>query len=211
MVKAEFSTTAMNRPNLLETTYESFCNKIKDVDYKNSTLYLNVDPVPEGDPMRVVKVAKKYFGNVIYRIPEEANFTAAVKWCWSQVKGDHVFHLEDDWILRRNISFLGVIDCINKEYEGKRVIQAYLRRTNSEHYKKVCLSPSLLDGNFVRERAKGFDINLNPEVQLRGSLGGVSVNFTLDVVLCDIGRAWIRASEYARPKKKRNFTKWIKK
>ena len=211
MLEAEFSTTAMNRPELVNTTYESFCSKLTDVDFDNAILYLNVDPVPtDTDPMDVVDVAKKHFGNVVYRIPEEANFPAAVQWCWSKVKGKHVFHLEDDWILTREILFKDMIKCMNQGYKGEKLVQVFLRRTHSVHHNKICLSPSLLDGDFVRARSKMFNILMNPEAQLRGV--GVSTNFTPDITVQDIGREWLRASRYRRPKgkgAKRAFVKWL--
>ena len=211
MIKAEFSTTAMSRPKIVNRAYGSFCKRITEVDWENSTLYLNVDPLPaDVDPMTVVEVANKYFGNVVYRIPKKANFTAAVQWCWSQVQGPHVFHLEDDWVLRRKVSFEDLVKAMEHGYKGAKLVQVFLRAYRGIDRKKVCLSPSLLDGDFVRAVSKIFDTSLNPEIQLRGKIiSGLSTNFSKDISIHDIGRSWMKNSGYQRPSRKARFNKWI--
>ncbi len=211
MIKAEFSTTAMSRSKIVNRTYASFCKKLTGVDWENSTLYLNVDPLPaDVDPMTVVEVANKYFGNVVHRIPKKANFTAAVQWCWSQVQGPHVFHLEDDWVLRRRIPYEEIIKAMEHGYKKKKLVQVFLRAYRGISREKVCLSPSLLEGDFVRAASQVFDISLNPEIQLRGKIvTGLSTNFSKDIIIHDIGRRWMKNSGYQRPNRKARFNKWI--
>lgn len=213
MINAEFSTTAMSRSKVINRTYTSFCKHITEVDFSQSTLYLNVDPLPaDADPMAVVEVANRYFGTVVHRIPKKANFTSAVQWCWSQVKGLYVFHLEDDWILRRSISLQKMVEQMDHGYKGQKVIQVFLRAYRGISREKVCLSPSLLDGNFVRAASKVFDISLNPEIQLRGKIvNGLSTNYSKDITVHDIGRKWMNRSGYQHPKVKARFNKWIEK
>lgn len=213
MISLEFSTTAMVRPKILSRTYSSFCKRLRGVDFSQCTLYLNVDPLPaEDDPMAVVEMAKRYFGNVVHRIPENPNFTAAVQWCWSQVTGPYVFHLEDDWILRRDIIMKEMIKQVTGKYKERRVIQVFLRAYPHLDRRKVCLSPSLLSGDFVRKASEIFDISLNPEIQLRGDIvTGFSINHSKDICVHDIGRVWMRKSGYKRPDKKARFNRWIKK
>ena len=95
MISLEFCTTATFRPEIIDRTYKSFTDNLLGIDFKISTLYLNVDPIPVGNTKEVIDVAKKYFGNVVYNIPEEPNFTKAIKWCWSQVKNEYFFNLEE--------------------------------------------------------------------------------------------------------------------
>lgn len=213
MIKMEFSTTAMSRPKLLNRTYGSFCKRLTGVDWGNSTLYLNVDPLPaKTDPMEVVQIANKYFGSVIYRVPETANFTKAVQWCWSQVKGPHVFHLEDDWALLRKIPMVDIIEKMKHGYKKKKLVQVFLRAYKGISRNKVCLSPGLLDGDFVRSASEIFDTSLNPEIQLRGKIvSGLSTNFSKDITVVDIGRKWMKRSGYQHPSKKARFNKWIEK
>ena len=96
----EFTTTACNRPELLERTYSSFTKNIKGLDFKKCILYINVDPSPHGQNIeKNEEVAKKYFGKVIVNYPDKPNFARAVIWCFTQVRGEYFFHLEDDWVL----------------------------------------------------------------------------------------------------------------
>lgn len=212
MIKMEFSTTAMSRPKIANRTYSSFHKRLTEVDWENSTLYLNVDPLPVGvDPMVVVEVANKYFGKVVHRIPEHPNFTAAVQWCWSQVSGPYVFHLEDDWIMKQQVSLEDMVKQMQSGYHNNKIIQVFLRAYKGINRKKVCLSPSLLDGDFVRSASKIFDTSLNPEIQLRGKIiTGVSMNHGKAITVYDIGRRWMKNSGYQRPDTKARFTKWIK-
>ena len=40
---------------------------------------------------------------------KESNFAEAILWCFNQVKGEFFFHLEDDWILRKEININDMI------------------------------------------------------------------------------------------------------
>jgi len=97
--RLDITTTATIRPHILEKTLRSFVrNLFRGFDCR---LIINIDPV--GDARHTVEdvlaVARKHFSTVIWRIPETAHFTRAVKWTWSQVESDFFFNLEDDWQL----------------------------------------------------------------------------------------------------------------
>ena len=71
-----FTTTACNRPNIIERTYDSFCNNVLGIDFHDITLYINIDPAPKSDNREVIiEIAKKYFGNVVVNLPRRSNFT----------------------------------------------------------------------------------------------------------------------------------------
>ncbi len=215
MIALEFSTTAMCRPDILRRTYKSFCSKLQDVDFQRSTLYLNVDPLPSRAKAEdTVAVATDFFGTVICNTPSRANFTAAVKWCWSNVTGPYVFNLEDDWVLKNPVSIKTLCDKLNKPYKESKdnVVQVYLRAYSGSNKLKICLSPSLLSGDLVRRAVKIFDTNLNPEIQLRGKVvQGVSVFHAKPIAVKDIGRSWLKNSKFKHPPKKANFTSWVNK
>ncbi len=209
----EFTTTAMRRPEIIKMAYESFTENLTGIDWGNSTLYINIDPLPEGSKSSdVVDVAKEFFGNVAVRSPSVPNFTRAVQWLWSQVKGPYVFHLEDDWVLNCEIR---IEELVAKILEDDACVQCSLRpsRKYTGYINKVSLSPSLLDGNFVRMFYSKFNLDVNPEVQLRSVRleGGRSTLHKPDELsVTDIGRSWLRSSEYKRPSK-RGFVTWERK
>lgn len=212
-MRLEFSTTAMRRPDILEATYKSFTNQLQGVDWGNSTLYLNVDPLPEdGDPQKCIEIAEKYFGKVVFRLPEKPHFTAAVKWCWSQVEGPFLFHLEDDWVLKIPIH---IQDMVNRMNKFSKAVQVALKAHHAAYGPKICLSPSLLKGDFVRRMSELFTLKCNPEIQLRGSnlCGGCTCVFPpkSKIILKDLGRRWLAQSDYKRPPRKGKFVQWIKK
>lgn len=92
-MKLQFSTCAMCRPEVLEETYRSWTSKMKEVSYKDATLFIDVAPIPPEDIMKreiVVEIAKSYFGNVIANLPSERNFFRAMKWCWSSANSDYL-------------------------------------------------------------------------------------------------------------------------
>ena len=44
-IPMEFITTACNRPSVLNVTYDLFTKRLKNIDFKKSTLYINIDPI----------------------------------------------------------------------------------------------------------------------------------------------------------------------
>ena len=48
-MELEFTTTACNRPEILEKTYKSFTTNLKDINFNKSTLYINIDPSPDNN------------------------------------------------------------------------------------------------------------------------------------------------------------------
>lgn len=206
-----FTTTAMPRPEIVKTTYESFTKNLQGFDFKKSTLYLNVDSYPDkiDDYKRneVVDIAKHYFGNVVVNLPETPSFPAAVKWCFSKVETFYNFHLEDDWELLTPFSVSSFSTFFNHPHVQQVALRAW-RRTKSYFW----LSPSFLRGSFCREMAEKMNIYNNPEAQIRALKNKYKrksfLYFPFDmqmVVLKDLGRGWIRNQKYYRG---RNFNQW---
>lgn len=227
----EFTTTATNRPEVLDETYNSFSKNIIDVDFSKSVLYINIDPAPEGERKGVADVAKKYFGQVIVNLPDVSNFSNAVKWCWTQPCGEFFFHLEDDWVLRSKVHMKELQNkllCMmenSKRYRIKsrmldRYIAVNLRAYDFINDHRVCLSPGLFLTSWAKKAANILDPQHNPERQMRRGFG-VGKEYLIEskalhhphnknnIIISDIGRSWLNKTGH----KKKNgmaFVFWEK-
>jgi hypothetical protein len=224
-----FTTTAMCRPDILNTTLKSFNENIIGLKLKDVNLYINIDPLPKEKGTdflkyrnQTIEVAKKYFKEVVYRTPEKANFTSAVQWTWQQAQTPLILHLEDDWILKKQAN---IDDLVRPLMKSKKIIQVVLRAYKYDYsdMKQVCLSPSIISERFYKAVRDKFDLSINPEIQLRPVNKNMNnVNWEksrivaypykeVKVIVKDIGRKWIGNQNYQKPKTKSNFTSWIEK
>lgn len=207
-----FTTTAMPRPKVVEQTFGSFTKNLLGFDFKQATLYINIDSLPnnrdDDKKIEVAEVARKYFGNVVVNMPEKGNFAQAVKWCFSQVNTYYNFHLEDDWQLLSPLQ----ISMFNQFFLPPHVQQVALRAWKFATH-NFWLSPSFLRGTFCREIADKMNLDDNPEVQIRNLIGSYRkegfIYFPYDtraVILKDLGRNWMKEQEFNRGLS--NFTTW---
>lgn len=207
-----FTTTAMPRPEIVEATYTSFTRNLVEIDFSKVTLYLNVDNFPnkrDADKRQVVvDIARKYFGNVVVNLPEEPNFAAAVKWCFSKVETFYNFHLEDDWMLLTPLK----ISMFNQFFLAPHVQQVGLRAWRFAK-NNFWLSPSVIRGDFCRKVSEKMKTDSNPEVQIRTLKSDYRDDGFLlfpfeykSVVLRDLGRNWMQTQEFDRGHA--DFTKW---
>ncbi len=220
-MKLEFTTTACNRPDVLEMTYRSYTSRLKNIDFSNSTLYINVDPAPNSNNIQYIKtIAEKYFGTVICNFPKEPNFAAAVLWCFNQVKEDMFFHLEDDWILMRDVDINKMVNSL-----GKNNIQCILNKSSKYMSRKEAgepaLMPSLFSKKYVDKYVALMNDSKNPEAQMkyifrkntdklrkhRSVLFGSRCEYSKD-----IGRQWLRKNglrrEYEKTSNSNSKRKW---
>lgn len=228
----DFVTTAMARPDVVDATYKSFTQNLKGVDWAGSTLYINIDPLPEGVSRKgVVAMGRKYFGNVIARCPGQANFADAYKWLWQQPKGEFFFNLEDDWVLTEEIDVNELVAKFNDI-----LIQSVSLRAYPYLYKTIPMSPSIYRTSFFELFAKKLRTDQNPETQLHDHINLINKTHNIKRthmravypfdgdtrrVVKDIGREWIEQSGYTRPQlleegdprklKKNSFVRWVKK
>lgn len=206
-----FTTTAMPRPGIIEATYKSFSENIKDLDLKTAKLLVNIDPVSSGDLEADIEgtkaVAQRYFGEVVVNVPEKPNFTAAVDWCWTTADTEFVFHLEDDWELRRPINVGKIIAKMRQEGYMQAILRAY-----SSTYNKLALSPGIMHRDYYSRFAGNFDYELNPEIQLRKPFVKKNEIFVVggNPIVADLGRQWLKRQPFKKPDKKGNFTEWEK-
>jgi hypothetical protein len=211
----------MIRPKVLYKTYSSLKKYVTDLDFKNTELYINIDPLPNNkDPTEVVKVAKSFFGKVIFNIPEKANFPSALNWLWSQTDSDFIFHLEDDWEFVSDISIKKMLKCFKSDIE-----MVQLKRKSSAYQGMVGLTPCIMSKRFYKNFAGNLKLDRNPEMQIMQRVSKkyipkeneskltnakVYVFPTKSYVVKDIGREWLKKSKYSRPAYS-DFVSWSEK
>lgn len=227
--------TATLRPALLDRTLQSFCsNLFRESKKYRFRLVVNVDPIGENvDPGEVVFVCRKHIKDVVYRVADKPDFPGAVIWCWSQVEKGFVFHLEDDWVLKRPVNLSHMINCLRKcsSFGSLRLSKADVS-LKARYYRRVVdvpsvvlytenktsLNPTLFDGGFIQNLVPLMDPNRNPEKQLRVSKlprgkylskwkCGIYLGAGTESLVVDIGRRWIRRTSYG---KNPGFVRWEK-
>lgn len=224
-MQINFTTTATRRPEVYARTLVSFKEKLRGINLKEQTLYLNIDPLPEkanAQAWEMVALAHQYFKEVIVNEPRQPNFAAAVKWCWQQPQTPYFFHLEDDWELTEPIALGEMAHILDIKTTLTAVgLRAYnfVTRVN-----RICLSPGLFRTADARVMADRMVDSANPERQLRltqpdfphgGAHGAfIAVQFPANeprIVLRDIGREWLAVSGYRKatvPRKPMYFNHW---
>ena len=195
-MKISFTTTSLCRPEISKTSLDSLEKSI-DVSLKNFTVYLNIDPFPDPEKADEVEyLFSQYFGTVISNKPSSANFSKAVKWCWSNAESDFIFHYEDDWLFLESFKLDDLLFLF-----GPDIHQVNFRCYDFIYgaCKTMPLSPSIFKKECYKTFAKGFDDNINPETQTKDYrilplAGDDRVNqiktYGEKAVVQDIGRAW---------------------
>lgn len=219
-IALEFTTTSCNRPSLLNATYASYSKNLKGVDFSKSIVYVNIDPAPNSKNIQMVEeVAKRYFGTVVVNYPSSPNFAAAALWCFSQVKGEMFFHLEDDWQLMKTIDIHSMISKL-----GTSNLQCILnKKKNSIATREVgepCFVPSLIATQYWKKYLTNFKLDINPEYQMKVLFRNKSTRLfknhsiyynPTQEISRDIGRAWLSANKLARSYKPgTRWSPWIK-
>ena len=227
MAKIDITMTAVKRPEILRRTLESFCNNLF-TEKDRYRLIINIDSIGEKvKPKVILKICKRFFKEeqIIYNVSVTASFPAAVIWTWQQVEAPWVFHLEDDWIINMPVDINDMIEImkkyslvslrLNKNKSGKS------KSTNKYGYMshpKISLNPTFFDGAFIKNVVPLMDPKLNPEKQLRIGKGieergkylmkfkhGIYTKESIQQVVVDIGREWMKKSRYT---KNTGFKNW---
>lgn len=222
MNSIDITTTSCIRPEIIRQTYNSFSEKIINLDLFKCRLIINIDPIPEENTYLIKEMKKTcydYFENVVFNTPDKPNFTKALNWCWQQATTEIILNLEDDWILKDEVDFFKVKNIFNEE---KNIYQLSLSETNEEG--KISLAPSFLSKRFYKQIAGNLDTNINPEIQLRGKKFNIEMPSQQENILNnkkvffydkkslikDIGRDWIKSTRYKKPLIKSEFNSWVK-
>ncbi len=160
--------TATLRPELIDLTLRSFSNNFFK-QLNEVRLIINIDPVGD-ENLRcsdILDLSKHYISDVIHRCPDRPSFSNAVKWSWEQVETDFFLHLEDDWLLRKPVSFISAIDLFVKNPDIASV--RFNRSTNSDEEfvtsPGFSLNPSIIRKKFIDEALPFFSCDLDPEKQ----------------------------------------------
>jgi len=226
MKKIDITVTATIRPKLFQKTLFSFTTNML-INPEQCRMILNVDPIGEDkSPQIMIDVAKGFFKNVEYRISESPSFPNAVIWCWEQVQSDYVLHLEDDWKLTMPINLNNMINILDQDEDlvslrlskiGKPETISSSDKGGYIYYPKLSLNPTLFKGSFIKDIVKLMDPTLNPEKQLRRGkqtprnkylikvLHAVYIADGLDLAVKDIGRGWMKGTNFA---KETGFVNW---
>jgi len=188
--KIDITMTAVLRTDVLDETLRLINERVVK-DREGFRLIINVDPVGEKmKPMKVIKIAKKYFDDIIFNIATEPSFPKAVKWIWSQVTAPYVFHWEDDVNILREIDVDHMIKILkdNPKLSSLRLYKAKIPKGKSfttfnckwiyhnegfyvakDWKKQFGLNPLLIKSEFVKEAVTRMVDNTNPEKQFRYS------------------------------------------
>ncbi len=174
------------RPSLLAQTLDSFSAKMF-THFRFDTVIANIDPfmgdTAAGDDCAALIRAR--FPDALVLRPEVAGFAAAVKRAWSATTSDYVFHMEDDWTAREDITPQPFFDllapddvqavtlvCATKHTRGLPH-QTYRRITRGPRgyvigdqlINAFSTSPGMFKGPFLRAAAALLDPAFDPEKQ----------------------------------------------
>ena len=177
----DITMTATIRPKIINKTLNSFANNLLSNDH-NYRLIVNIDNIGNlnKNHNNVLNICRKYFKNIVYNTPEHPNFAKAIKWTWSNVDSDIVFHLEDDWIIRRKIDINFLLYLIEKHNDfssfrlpKRNAVYKKVKRKNNLNKNTlvqcsvVSLNPLFLRKSFLDKVSSVLNIKKNPERQLQ--------------------------------------------
>ncbi|TYC79822.1 hypothetical protein FMN63_00805 [Stappia sp. BW2] len=188
-VKIDVLLVSGARPSLLEKTLASFSKRLFK-NFEIGALYVNIDPF-EGGPVEVdacETICKRHFTNVVARKPEASHFTRAIRWLWRQPAAHWCLHLEDDWMLNRDVHPEEVKRAMTRNVRQVSLMTreknwGYRSLYHFEPGRKTFLgmdlgkglntkrpifgtSPSFLRSDFAARCAELMDEKLDPEKQL---------------------------------------------
>lgn len=190
--RIDIATVATLRPYILEKTLDSFCSNLF-FDKSRYRHVINVDCIGgDCDPLEVVKISKKFFGNVVYNISKKPSYTKATKWVWKNSSTPFVFFLEDDWVINRKTDIDDMIK-IMCQHDDICQVKLFKQNTPSGNVLKVfrsrfelaesgeffvtdntnafSLNPSISRGGFLRSATSFMLDSKNPEKQFRINTG----------------------------------------
>ena len=190
--RIDITMTAVLRPGLLSRTLDSIKTRICK-DREGFRLVINIDPIGSAiKPMKVVRTAEKYFDDVIFNTPNTPSFPKAVKWVWTNSDAPYIFHIEDDWLINRDIDVDNMIYILNK---NPKLSSLRLYKYKTPNRKKITtfachwiynedgfylskdwkkqfgLNPILIKREFINQALPRMKDNINPEKQFRYSQG----------------------------------------
>lgn len=213
----DFTTPATIRPDILDQTYSSFHKNLQGVDFKQSRLLINIDPLPQGEISRIpemIKVAQKYFGTVEANRPKIANFSRAINWLWTKANRDFIFHLEDDWELMRPVD-LGEAMQLMRDKPFLQQVRLRWKKSNKFVYG---YAPCLIRRKMYEAVAGKLSKLADPEKQLQdyrkmgifpAVVGTTVIGWPDKIVIRDIGREWRDSRRIKKDNKRGCWTEGV--
>lgn len=193
---------ASRRPELLNATLTSFNDgMLNRFDIIN--VFANIDPIwgDQNDHEKTIAVLRSHFPRALINEPKEANFCAAVRNNWLQIKSPYAFHLEDDWemIVPQDASILAPFDidnvkqvalnCREKHWDFGKGNFHLIRKSRRTFGVKLPVkqvlpafttSPSFVERGFAIKCASLYDIRFDPEKQFFEGVNPVLQKFVRD-------------------------------
>ena len=187
MIPVDITMPTTLRPSVLERTLSSFCENLF-TERDRYRLIMNIDQVGEDcSPMDVVRVASEFFSSVSFRVSDSPSFPMAFKWCWMQTQTPFVFHMNEDWELRRHVDIDHMIELMAKtptlaclrlnkmkiplkdiEFFGCRFFLKNGCLMARHRHDQFSSNPELVRGRFIQAALRYLNDSDNPEAQFRG-------------------------------------------
>ena len=213
-------TTATIRPEVLNITFLSFFNKFL-YQFSKLRLIINIDPIGNNEDgvNSVLKICRQYFKDIVYRNPDKPSFSKAVHWGWQQVKTDYFLHLEDDWLLRKQIDYTKVINYLNTDQEIASITFDLCVNKQDVFRKGLALRPSIYRREFISQILPLFDDEADPEKQWKIYLKNDVLkqwkfrnygNLGDGRFVIDIGKKWRKLRNYKKLRVGAKNTIWGK-
>lgn len=203
------------RHDILRMTVDSLIDNMVNIDFSNSTIYINIDKIEFIDKIedqrdKTKEYLSKIFKEVITNEPEYPNFSNALKWCWTQPKEELFFHIEDDWLLEKEVDIENIIPL----FEDPNLFAVNLR---AYHFSgpRPCLLQAIYRKSFCNKFASKLIETINPENSLRSYAKSNKNLYNIhypeginDIVLKDIGRDWLKFKGLKRNQISSKFVKY---
>lgn len=188
MKKIDVCIVSTRRPELLRETLSSFQQRLFRY-FQIEKAIINIDPIfgDEAQHQEVVALAQEFLPGIVVHQPAIPGFCAAVKRNWESTVSDVILHMEDDWVLEKDITdraLEGLLEPQTKQiplhtvhknwdiakkgpYHFKKRKFTVLGIKTPFHVKRPCFStsPSFLEGTFARRAAALMDVQYDPEKQ----------------------------------------------
>lgn len=160
---------AINRPTLVEKTLISICKHLKGVDFEKSTIFVNVDPVPIiYGREKVIEICKKYFGNIVFNMPNKPHISVAFKWLLknaSQKNDNIIFFCNDDWEFIKDIEINKVIKRLSKYNNINQIsinndwthMKKKKNKYKEDQFDMYHGTPSFFDNKFIKDVIDDLD------------------------------------------------------
>lgn len=182
-------TTALRRPELLELTYKSFFGKLKGLP--PARIIINIDPMGLGSLDASLSIARLYSDEVVYRVADTPNFSDAINWAKDQLVSKVYIHLEDDWLLKNDISFDAWYEFLVNSNCDQACLLMKRERDPGESAYRFSFRPHLAFSRAIKGLGD-IPFRENPEAYA-GLQGLTTTDYGPPYSVVDMGRKWAKS------------------